>query len=48
MTGKRSEEGDRYKDEVSHYDSDLDDPDDDTTGYENDADAQGDEAEEAE
>lgn len=27
------------------YDPDLDDPDDDTTGYENDADAQGDEAE---
>lgn len=28
-----------YKDETSHYDPELDDPGDDATGYENDADA---------
>ena len=42
-----SEQGpELYKEHVAAYDPDLDDPDDDATGYENDVDAQGDQAEE--
>lgn len=32
-----------YEEAVAEYDPDLDDPDDDTTGYENDVDALGEE-----
>jgi hypothetical protein len=42
MTEEQPEDTtEKYQESTAEYDSDLDDPEDETTGYENDADAEG-------
>lgn len=48
MTEQPEDTTAKYEESVAGFDPNLDDPEDDSTGYENDVDAEGDEAAEAE
>lgn len=41
MTEQPEDTTEKYEESTAAYDADLDDPEDETTGFENDADAEG-------